>query len=1364
MSTRAGAPGGAFWDDLDDDVALRRCRTLVNTIDDGVYQLDSDGNFVAVNDVIVETTGYSREELLGEHVSLVLTDDDIEHIERDIRNQIETEDADVATFEIGVQTADGDVVPCELRINVLTEKGEIQGTIGVVRDVSEEKQRLKTLESAQASYDSITSVLDEANIGVFVLDDEFDIAWVDETIERYFGLDRDDLIGRDKRQAVHELVADTVDDPDSFAETVLATYDDNSYIEEFECRITASNDREERWLKHRSKPIESGKYAGGRIELYYDITDRKRSEDARRETEARFRSLVDAVEEDAIFRLDSEGNVISWNEGTKEIEGYDSEEILGEHFSTFYTEEDRDAGVPERHLERATEAGSIEDEGWRVRKDGTRFWANVTITAVRDEKGIPQGYLKIARDMTDRHERERELESELQRVFSRISDAFYAVDDEYRFTHVNERAEQLLEHSEEELLGENLWTVFPDARNTYGFEAFSRALETQDAVSYEETFPSLGGWFEVRAYPSETGLSMYFRDVTERKEREQELERYEETIETVWDGVATLDADDRFVMVNEAFCEMAGYDRDELLGEPVTLIHDEEVNEQAEALKEDVLADEMEYASIEFDLETADGDIVPVEGRFGPYELADGSIGTTGVVRDITERKEREQAIRESERRYRTLVENFPYGVVTLFDEELRYTLAEGQAFDYLPYSPDDIEGHHPHEVWADDVVQTIEPAFRAALDGEKQSIEGESEGREWILHVVPLADRDGEIHEAMTIALDISERKERERELAKYETIVETVNDGIYTVDEDGRFTMVNDAYTELTGYSREELIRSHVSLVAGEDTIERVKALEEAIAEGRIDEPMMEATLRTADGGHVPAEATFSMLPGDETERIGVTRDITERKERERALEESEARFRMLAENLEEMVWIESVDTRELLYLNPATEMIWGRDREWLYDNPAAFLETIHPDDLQRVEQAYEAVPDDGFDEEYRIVRPDDEVRWLDVQAVPVHDEERQIRRIVGIIDDITERKERERALEESERRYRTLAENFPSGAVGLFDDDLRYTALGGELLDATGVSPEDRIGNSVYDIYPSDLVEEVESYFEAALEGEANSFEVEYHNRNLFAYTLPVRNDGGEVFAGMLVVQDVTERREYQRKLEESNERLEQFAYAASHDLQEPLRMVTSYLKLIENRYGDALDEDGEEFLEFAVDGAERMRQMIDGLLEYSRVETSGDSFEPVDLNDVSDDVREDLRMRIDESNAEIATDDLPCVDGDDGQLRQVFQNLLSNAIEYSGDEPPQVDISATRDDEHWIISVQDNGIGIDPDEQERIFEVFQRLHTHEEHSGTGIGLALCQRIVERHGGEIWLESGPDDGSTFSFTLPAASDNKT
>uniref|UniRef100_A0A7D5KB63 histidine kinase n=1 Tax=Natrinema halophilum TaxID=1699371 RepID=A0A7D5KB63_9EURY len=203
-----------------------------------------------------------------------------------------------------------------------------------------------------------------------------------------------------------------------------------------------------------------------------------------------------------------------------------------------------------------------------------------------------------------------------------------------------------------------------------------------------------------------------------------------------------------------------------------------------------------------------------------------------------------------------------------------------------------------------------------------------------------------------------------------------------------------------------------------------------------------------------------------------------------------------------------------------------------------------------------------------------------------------------------------------------------------------------------------------------------------------------------------------------------------------------------------------MVTSYLQLLERRYGDELDEDAEEFIDYAVDGAERMREMIDGLLEYARVETRGDPLEPVELNEVLDDVRTDLQLQIEESDARIEVGSLPQVSGDEGQLCQVFQNLVANAIEYSGDEPPRVAVSAERNGSMWRISVHDEGIGIDSDETDRVFEVFQRLHSHDEFEGTGIGLALCRRIVERHGGGIWVDSKPGEGSTFSFTLPKTS----
>jgi signal transduction histidine kinase len=228
----------------------------------------------------------------------------------------------------------------------------------------------------------------------------------------------------------------------------------------------------------------------------------------------------------------------------------------------------------------------------------------------------------------------------------------------------------------------------------------------------------------------------------------------------------------------------------------------------------------------------------------------------------------------------------------------------------------------------------------------------------------------------------------------------------------------------------------------------------------------------------------------------------------------------------------------------------------------------------------------------------------------------------------------------------------------------------------------------------------------------------------------------------------------------QLRTANERLEQFAYAASHDLQEPLRMVSSYLRLLESRYGDELDEDGEEFIEFAVDGADRMRAMVESLLQYSRVTTQGTTFEPTDTEAVLDDVLDDLQLRIEETDAEITAGSLPTVTAAPDQLAQVFRNLLTNAIRYSGEEPPRIYVSAERTADAWLFSVADDGVGIDPRYHDRIFDVFERLGTptpDADRGAGGIGLALCERIVERHAGDIWVESEPGEGATFYFTIP-------
>jgi signal transduction histidine kinase/PAS domain-containing protein len=229
--------------------------------------------------------------------------------------------------------------------------------------------------------------------------------------------------------------------------------------------------------------------------------------------------------------------------------------------------------------------------------------------------------------------------------------------------------------------------------------------------------------------------------------------------------------------------------------------------------------------------------------------------------------------------------------------------------------------------------------------------------------------------------------------------------------------------------------------------------------------------------------------------------------------------------------------------------------------------------------------------------------------------------------------------------------------------------------------------------------------------------------------------------------------------QDALARSNDDLEQFAYAASHDLQEPLRSVTSYIGLIRDRYADKLDDTAREFIDFAVDGADRMRRLIDDLLEYSRVDMRGRAFEPVDCNRVAETVLGDLGQAIGQCNAAVECSPLPVVSGDELQLARLLQNLISNALKFRDKDRPSVRVWAERQRDEWVFAVQDNGIGIAPEHQQNVFGMFTRLHSMSRYEGTGIGLALCSKIAQRHGGRIWVDSEVGEGSTFRFSIPVA-----
>ena len=359
---------------------------------------------------------------------------------------------------------------------------------------------------------------------------------------------------------------------------------------------------------------------------------------------------------------------------------------------------------------------------------------------------------------------------------------------------------------------------------------------------------------------------------------------------------------------------------------------------------------------------------------------------------------------------------------------------------------------------------------------------------------------------------------------------------------------------------------------------------------------------------------------------------------------------------------------------------------------------------------------------------------------------------------------------ALRDSEAMYHSLVEHVP---LNLYRKDLEGRVVFGNpsYCEGLGRSLEKLVGLTDFDLFPEEQAAQYVADDQRVIETGEVLRQVEQNDGidgTLYVEVLkaPIYDHRGNCVGTQGIFWDVTVEHESRRKLEESaaalqqsNEDLAQFAYVASHDLQEPLRMVSSYLQLIERRYTEVLDDAGREFIGFAVDGAKRMKNLIHALLEYSRIGTGAQKMGEVPLEDVLGDVFKVLKLLIEETSAKIEVGELPAVHCDRIQMAQLFQNLISNAMKFCHEKRPEIEISACRaeGDKGWEVSVRDNGIGIEPDYLERVFVIFQRLHSREEYAGTGIGLALCKRIAERHRGKIWVESELGQGTTFSFSIP-------
>jgi PAS domain S-box-containing protein len=626
--------------------------------------------------------------------------------------------------------------------------------------------------------------------------------------------------------------------------------------------------------------------------------------------------------------------------------------------------------------------------------------------------------------------------------------------------------------------------------------------------------------------------------------------------------------------------------------------------------------------------------------------------------------------------------------------------------------------------------------------------------------------------HAAEIVELSRSKQKLCESE-RRFREIIDALPAAIYTTDSEGRLTHFNPAAVEFAGRVPQlgidrwcvswKLYRPDGTPLPHEECPMAV-----TLKEGRVVRDV-EAIIERPDGSRVcfvPYPVLLRDSEGRITGGVNMLVDVTERKR----AEEANNRLAAIVESSDDAIISKNLDGIIRSWNSGATR-IFGYTAQEAIGQPVTIL--IPPDHVDEEPAILERLRRGERIEHYETIRRRKDGALLDISLTvsPIFDEHGKVEGASKIARDITELKRTEKALSESEQLFRALANTIPNLAW-MADADGYFFWYNDRWYEYTGTKPEEMEGWGWQKVHhPETLPQVIERWKNSIAVGEEFTMTFPLRDaggrfRPFLTRAMPVRNERGRVVRWFGTNTDISEQKEMEDALLRVNDRLrransdlQQFAYSASHDLQEPVRNIAVYSEIINRRYSQALDARGKEFLGFMTIGARRLELLIKDLLEYTHIASAQDELkQQTDASEAIAGALSNLSDSIREANAEVTFDSLPKLRVREIELQQLFQNLIGNAIKYRRqDETPRIHVSVELDNNMWRFSVRDNGIGIAPEYRTTVFGMFKRLHAESEYPGTGIGLAICQKIVERHGGRIWVESESGGGSRFVFTFP-------
>ncbi|MBN1259548.1 MAG: PAS domain S-box protein [Anaerolineae bacterium] len=1343
--------------------------------------------------------------------------------------------------------------------------------LSYLADVTWEIVRQKQAEEAlRESEEKHRTLFETMAQGVVYHDTSGAITSANPAALKILGLSMEQLLGRtsmDPRwRAVHE---DGSDFPGETHPSMVALHTgqevDDVVMGVFNPQLEAY-----RWIRIHATP----QFAGGdRPRQVYttfdDITERKQAEDALRESEEKFRSLVEQSY-DGVFLMDEDARIVEWNPALEKIVGIDRADAIGRfawdvQYQALQEEKQTNAmrTALKTALERFRETGEAPwlntlHKAVVQRGDGTLRIAEQVAFPICTDKGFMMG--TVFRDVTERQRMEQALHESAERLELALQGAALGAWDWHiptGKTTFDERWAEMIGYTAGEITHHlSTWEalVHPDdlpvarERLNAHLEGKTGAYEAEFRMRHKS-----GKWIWVldkgRVIERDAnGVPLRacgtHLDITRRKQMEQALQdslsmaqrRESETRQLLAASQAVLECH-TFSEAARRIFDVARETTGAVSGYVAMMSQDGSENEvlflesggmpcavdpalpmpirglRAAAYARGEVVYDNDFLTGPWAELLPPGHVAMHNVLFAPILAGDRVVGVMGLAnkpvagtgaQGFTEddarmagalgnmiaialrRIQAEEALRASEARYRSLAENFPNGALFLFDASFRYLAADGKSLAQAGLVGEQIVGRTIAEVFPE-LWDVIRPHAEAALRGEESYYEVVYQGRIYANQALPITSDANQARQGLVVTQDITERKQAQEKIAE-------VN---WALTEAERLAQMGN----WTWYPGQHRARWSAGLlrIYGVDPADGPPMNDEQYLSHihPDDHAVLEAALReAAETGYYECDYRIYRYDNEELRyhhargelkpskagpiQFGIVIDVTERKQAEAALQESERRYRELFENSRDGFVV--VDPQgQFIDANQAYCQMVGYTLDELR-NTANFYEITpsrwHTWEREEIwkNRLLESGHSGIYEKEY--IHKDGTVFPVEIRSYTVFDDEGDPRYLWGIVRDITERKRAEETVRASEERFRDVVSSIP-GAVfqfvrhpeGTLEVPFMSEGAGAlfnrpvaELLDSTRLFD---------DVNPADI-----PALWASIEASAQSmtpwrqeFRVELApelTRWLRGVSMPRRlPDGSICWTGMLL--DVTENQEAQRKveqyaqeLERSNQELEHFAYVISHDLQEPARTVLSYLQLLVRRYHGALDDKADAFIRFAIDGAQRMQDMIRALLDLSRVESRGQSFKPTDCERVWEMTCRALHHTIQQSGAHITHDPLPVVLADPDQLGQVFQNLLANAIKFRReDTPSRIHISARLTEspagKRWEFSVRDNGIGIPPEQAGRLFQIFQRLHTQEEYPGVGIGLALCKRIVERHDGEIWIEAESSQGATIKFTLP-------